>query len=77
MKLLLFVGIGVAVYWLVVKPFLLRSSRQRSPEREALEGIFNLYNQAAAAKGAQQQGQKRADNEDEEGFTEYEEVKKE
>ncbi len=78
MKLLLFVGIAVAVYWLVVKPFLLRPSRQKSTEREALENIFNLYNQHTAA-GRQQQPppHKRAPNEDEDGFTEYEEVKKE
>lgn len=73
MKLLIFIGISVGVYWLIVKPFFLRAPKEKQPLQSAMETLFDAYNQGQAA---QQQPQNQANNNDDDGeYTEYEEVK--
>ena len=73
MKLLIFIGISVGVYWLIVKPFFLRAPKEKPPLQSAMETLFDAYNQGQAA---QQQPQNQANNNDDDGeYTEYEEVK--
>ena len=80
MKLLIFIGISVGVYWLIIKPFFLRAPKEKPPIQSAMEKLFDAYNQGQANKNqARQPNAAPADGshnrEDDGEYIEYEEVK--
>lgn len=72
MKLLIFIGISLGVYWLIVKPFFLRAPKEKQPLQSAMETLFDAYNKGQTGQQPQNQGN---NNDDDGEYTEYEEVK--
>jgi hypothetical protein len=84
MKLLILIGISIAVYVLIVKPLFLRAPKEQSTTNKVLENIFEAYNHAQTQKQQQQPHQPQADNsrkprrtanDDDGEYIEYEEIK--
>jgi hypothetical protein len=76
MKLLIFIGISVGVYWLIIKPFFLRAPKEKPPLQSAMETLFDAYNQNKTGQQQPHNQQKFNNNNDDDGeYTEYEEVK--
>jgi hypothetical protein len=82
MKLLILIGISVAVYVLIVKPLFLRAPKEQSTTNKVLENIFEAYNHAQTQKQHQPHqpqanngSPRRPANDDEGEYIEYEEIK--
>lgn len=85
MKLLILIGISIAVYVLIVKPLFLRAPKEQSTTNKVLENIFEAYNNAQTNQQQQPHqphqpqanngSPRRPANDDDGEYIEYEEIK--